>query len=318
MTTKKHNEMKKIIVSAALAALTLCTLNAQDLSQVTDIYNTGATALSSGDREGALKSFEQALNLAEALGEEGAEVAANCKNVIPNLYLAIAKDLVKSSDYDGAAAKAKAAIEVAKKFADESVEAQATELIPQIALQKGGALLNAKKYAEAAAAYKEVLDADPTNGVAALRLGMAYNGAGQVEEAKAALETALANGQEKSAGKLLGTIHLKDAVSALKAKDYDKAVEAAVKSCEYTESAQAYQIAAQASQISNKTDDAIKYFEKYLELSPNAKNATQIAYIVGTLYQQQKNNAKAVEFYSKAVNDPTYGAEAKKQINALK
>ncbi len=318
MTTKKHNEMKKIIVSAALAALTLCTLSAQDLSQVTDIYNTGATALSSGDREGALKSFEQALSLAEALGEEGADVVTNCKDVIPNLYLAIAKDLVKSANYDAAVEKAKAAIEVAKKFGDEGIAVQATDLIPQIALQKGSALLNAKKYTEAAAAYKEVLDAEPTNGVAALRLGMAYNGAGQAEEAKAALETALANGQEKSAGKLLGTIYLKEAASALKAKDYGKAVETAVKSCEYTESAQAYQIAAQASQISNKNDDAIKHFEKYLELSPNAKNATQIAYIVGTLYQQQKNNAKAVEFYSKAVNDPTYGAEAKKQISALK
>ena len=310
--------MKKIFASIVLAALALGSMSAQDLAQITELYNTGAEALSSGDKPTALKAFEQAFEQATALGDEGKEVADNCKAVIPDLYLSIAKDLAKSSDYDGAVAGLKTAIEVAQKYADAGVEEQAKTLIPQIIMQKGGALLNAKKYAEAAAAYKEVVDADPTNGTAALRLGMALNAAGKADEAKAALEQAAANGQEKAANKQLGNISLKEAAAALKAKKYADAVTAAVKSSEYVESPQAFQIAGQASQLAGKNNDAIKYFEKYLELSPNAKNATQIAYIVGTLYQGAKNNAKAKEFYAKAVNDPQYGAEAKKMLDALK
>ena len=310
--------MKKIIASIALALIALCSMSAQDLAQITEIYNNGAAALSAGDKSGALKSFEQAYELATALGEDGAEVAANCKGVIPDLYLSIAKDLAKTSDYDGAIAGLNTAIEVAQKYSDEGVAAQAAELIPQITMQKAGSLLNAKKYAEAAEVYKQIVAADATNGVAALRLGMALNGAGDIEGAKAAYEQAAANGQEKTAKSQLSKINLKEAVAALKAKDYSKAVSAAMKCCEYGENAQAYQIAGQASQMANKSNDAIKYYEKYLELAPNAKNSTQIAYIVGTLYQGAKNNAKAKEYYAKAVSDPKYGAEAQKMLNALK
>ena len=310
--------MKKFFVSIALAVLAFGTMNAQDLAQITEMYNNGAASLSAGDKSGALKAFEQAYSLATALGDEGKEVADNCKGVIPELYLSIAKDLAKSSDYDGAVASLKTAAEVAEKYENADVAEQAKTLIPQIVMQKGGALLNAKKYDEAAAAYKEIVDADPTNGTAALRLGMALNAAGKAEEAKAALEQAAANGQEKAANKQLGNISLKEAAAALKAKKYADAVTAAVKSSEYVESAQAFQIAGQASQLAGKNADAIKYFEKYLELAPTAKNATQIAYIVGTLYQGAKNNAKAKEFYAKAVNDPQYGAEAKKMLDALK
>ena len=87
---------------------------------------------------------------------------------------------------------------------------------------------------------------------------------------------------------------------------------------DFTENAQAWQIAGQASQLAGKNNDAIKYFEKYLEAAPDASNAGAIAYTVGALYQQAKNNAKAKEFYGKAVNDPKYGAEAKKMLDALK
>jgi hypothetical protein len=53
-------------------------------------------------------------------------------------------------------------------------------------------------------------------------------------------------------------------------------------------------------------------------MAPDASNAGSIAFTVGALYQQAKNNAKAKEFYGKAVNDPKYGAEAKKMLDALK
>ena len=96
--------MKKLIASIAALVVALGSAFAQDLAAVTEIYNAGAAAVST-DKESALKSFEQALQLATALGEEGQEVVANCKNIIPNLKLSIAKDLVKAQKFDDAIAK---------------------------------------------------------------------------------------------------------------------------------------------------------------------------------------------------------------------
>jgi len=311
--------MKKIIASIASVVIAFASMNAQDLAQVTELYNSGATALSGGNKESALSTFEQALSLAETLGEEGNEIAANCKGVIPDLYLSIAKELVSEADYDGAVTKLNAAVEIANKYNDEAVAAEATELIPQVIMRKGGDLINSKSYAEAAEAYKQVLELEPANGVAALRLGIALNGAGKTDEAKEAFDLAIANGQEAQAKKQLANIYLKGALASLKAKKYNDAIDGALQNISYAgDNATAYQIAGQAAQLAGKYNDSITYFEKYLELAPTAKNAGQIAYTVGALYQQQKNNTKAKEYFAKAVNDPKYGADAKKLLEALK
>ena len=310
--------MKKLIATLAALAVAAGAAFAQDLAAVTELFNAGAEAVSSGDKAGALKSFEQAITQAAALGEEGEEIVANCKNIIPNLTLSIAKDLVKESKFDEAVVQLGVAAEVAEKYEAADVAAEAKGLIPQVKMSKAGSLLNAKDYEGAAAAYREVLEADPSNGNAALRLGAALNGAGKLDEAKAAFEQAAANGQEATANKQLGNIYLKEAAAALKAKKYNDAVAAAVKVNDYTEDAKAWQIAGQASQAAGKNNDAIKYFEKYLAAAPTASNAGAIAFTVGALYQGAKNNAKAREYYSKAVNDPKLGAEAKKLLDALK
>ena len=310
--------MKKIFVTIAAVVLAAGVAFAQDLSQVTELYNSAAEALNAGEKESALASFEQALTQAKALGEEGAGIVENCQGIIPTLYLSVAKDAVKAGDIDAAVEKLQKTAAVAEEFEAWEVASQAQDLIPQVLMQQAGKLLNAKDYDAAAAAYKKVLEFNPTNGMAALRLGVALNAAGDLEGALAAFDTASANGQEAAVQKQLSNIYLKQAAGALKEKKYAEAVEFAGKVNEIAENAQAYQIAAQASQLGGKNNDAIKYFEKYLEVSPDAKNAGQIAYTLGALYQQAGNKAKAKEFYQKASSDAKFGAEAKKMLDALK
>ena len=164
-----------------------------------------------------------------------------------------------------------------------------------------------------------MIELEPENANAILRLGMALNGAGNTEEAISTFLLAKDKGKEKDAVKQLCNIYTKQAAASLKGKKFAEAVEAAGKIIDLNpENAQAYQIAGQASQLAGKNADAISYFEKYLELAPTAKNAGQIAYTVGALYQSAKNNAKAKEYYQKAVTDPKYGAEAAKLLNSLK
>ena len=106
--------MKKIILLAISAVFAAATVSAQDLEQATNTYNNGVMSLQIGDNAAALDSFKQALTMAEACGETGAEVAANCKNVIPGVMLSIAKDKIQSKDYDNAITSLNEAAAVAK------------------------------------------------------------------------------------------------------------------------------------------------------------------------------------------------------------
>lgn len=310
--------MKKLFITLAAVLLGAGVAFAQDLATVTETYNNAANALSAGNKAEALAGFQEALEGAEALGAEGEEIATNCKTYIPEIQFSIAKELVNNQEYDLAVAELNKTVAMAKTYGNDGTAASAEDLIPQVLMQKANGLLNDKNFATAAEVYRKILEIDPSNGVAALRLGAALNSAGDRDAAIEAFNLAAANGQKNQAEKQIVNIYLKAAAASLKAKNYNEAIGEALKVNEYGENAKAYQIAAQASQSLKKNNDAIAYFEKYLELSPNAGNATQIAYTIGALYQQGGNKAKAIEFYQKAVSDPKFGAEAQKQINALK
>ena len=317
-TNKFYTTMKKILVTLAAVVLSAGMLSAQDLSQATETAKMANESLVAGNKALALTGFQEALAQAAACGAEGEELVATCKGVIPNIMLSIAKDLIKEGKYDEALGKLEEVGAKAKEYAAEEVAEEATTLIPQTLMAKGGDLLKEKNFAAAAEAYQKALELDPENGNVALRLGQALSGAGKVEEAVAAFETAAKNGQEEMAGKQISNIYLKQAAAALKGGKYADAVAAAEKATEFGENAQAFLVAGQASQKLNKNADAIKNFEKYLEAAPTAKNANQIAFTVAALYQKAGNKAKAVEFYKKVVSDPQLGASAKQQLDALK
>lgn len=269
--------MKKIIVTIASVLFSAVVLSAQDLAAITETFNNGAAALSNGEKTQALEFFQSALTGATALGDAGKDVVANCKSVIPNIFSSIAKDLFKEGNIDGAISKLQEGLKVAEEFANEEAKTEISTLIGQFLFKKGNDLFNAKDFAGAAAIYKQVLEGNPADGKAALRLGMALASIGDVAGAEEAYKTAAANGQEAAANKQFGNLALKAANAALKAKNYKEAVGKALVSIEYNpNNATAYKIAGTASNLAQNKADAVKYLSKYLELSPKAADAAQI------------------------------------------
>jgi tetratricopeptide (TPR) repeat protein len=313
--------MKKLILVLATALLSAGIMSAQDLAQATEMYNNGANALTTGDKKSALEYFQKAYEMGKAIGDEAEELVKNCKQAIPTVMLSMAKELSNNKEYDNALERLQAAITVAKDFAVSEVEEEATSLLPQIELMKdmdaANDAFNAKDLAGAAALYNKVLEADPSNGPASIRLVQCLANAGKIDEAKAALATAEANGQGENAKKVIGGALLKVAASDLKEKKFAEALANAVQVNDYMENAQAFLVAGQASQQLKKNADAIKYFEQYLAAAPTAKNANAITFTVGALYQGAGNKVKALENYKKVVNDPKLGVQAKQMIDAL-
>lgn len=309
--------MKKVILSLTAIILAAGFACAQDMATATETAKSANDALSIKDYASALAGFQQALTEASACGEEGEELVATCKGIIPNIMLNIAKNAIKEAKYDDGLATLADAIKTAGEYGADDVVAEATTLVGQAKKAKASSLVKAKDFVNAIAAYKEILEADPADGTSALQLGAALNQTGDTAGAIAAFEQAMANGQEATAKKQLANIYLKDGQALLKEKKFKEAIEACLKSAEYNPSANAYKLAASAATQAKDNTNAIAYYEKYLEVSPDAKDAAAINFTVGALYQQAGNKAKALEFYKKVAGDATYGPQAKPLIESL-
>ena len=301
----------------AAAAMTVSVAFAQDINAVTETYNNGAMELEMGNKEAALGYFQAALTEAEALGDAGIEIAENCKMTIPVVMISLANDLIEASEYDAATEWLTKAEEAATLYGDTEKAADAAAKKNQVLMKQAADLLKAKDYANAIVVYEQIMAIDPTNGRAALQMGQAYNASGNQEKAEEAFNIAAANGQEKQANKQLSNLYIKKASAALKAKKTQEAYDFAVKSNEYLENANAYKIAGQCSMTLGKTAEGLPLLEKYVELSPNAKDANQMRFNIAATAQKLGDKEKAKAYYEQVLTDPKFGPQAQAQLNAL-
>ena len=310
--------MKRIFLLFAAAVMAAGVASAQDINKAIELANNGNEAFQMGEYALAIEAFTNSLKVAEELGEAGAEHAGTCRTAICNIYLANAKNLIKANDFAGALAKLEETITVAQGYGAEETVADAKALIPNVYMAQGNNAMKAKDMATAIAAYTKVVELDPTNGDIYIRLGRAYAATGKINEAVQAYETAAANGEEADAKKQLSTLFLKSAQACLKKQDFKGVIENADKANSYLENANAYKLAASAAQKLGNNAQCIEYYEKYLAVKPDAKDAAGVTFTIAALYQQAGNKAKAVEYYEKVANDPQYGAGAQEQLKTLK
>ena len=313
--------MKKIFVMLAAAVLSAGIMSAQDLNAALELANQGNDAFTAGSPELALEAFQQSLKIAEGLGEEGANHVETCKTAICNIYMSLAKNTYKEKNWDAAVEAFTKAKETAEQYGNVAVAEEAAKLITNSQAQKLLSLAaeakKAKDFATAATYYQQALELDPSNGGYAIQLGQAYVTLKNWDEAENALNTAMANGQEKNATKLLAQLFLKRCQESLKASKLQEAVDFANKSNEYLPSANAYKLGASAAVKMNNLPVAEEMYLKYLELKPNAADASDIKVTLAETYRKAGNKAKAKEYFQMLVNDPKYGATAQQLLPTL-
>ena len=309
--------MKRLFVAVAAFALAAGIASAQDYNAAVEAFNMGAQTLESNKAE-ALTQFKSALAQFEACEEaEAADMVAQCKKIIPQTILSIAKEQINNAEYDEAVATLKEAASVAEGYGIDEIVADAKELIPNAFSRKGAALLKAKDFAAAAAAFKEVVALTPEDGQSQLLLGQALMQAGDNAGAIAALEAAAANGKEEQAKKLLSNAYLKEGMALVKANKSAEAIEALEKANSYVESANAYKLIASANTKLGKSKAAIDAYKKYLEVDPNAKDAADVMFTIAATAQKAGDKATAIEYYKKLSSNAKYAAQAAQQLGAL-
>lgn len=303
-------KLGKFLAMVLVSMSVLANAHAQDLSEATEIYNNAATALNENKDSEALAGFQKALSLAEAAGEAGAQMASDCKGIIPKILIKIGKEAANAKDLDGALANLKEAAAKATEYGDAETAKEAKELIPLIFITDGNSLLNEKKYAEAIVEYEKAIAEDPENGMAYLRIGMCKAQLGDADAAVAAFEKAASFGQQANANKQLMNVYVKKMVATYKAKNNAATLENALKALEYGENPNAYKIGGMAAV-------ALKKYDQGIELLAKAKADASVNYNLARAYEAKANNAKACEYYKLITADKNYGAYATAKVAAL-
>ena len=309
--------MKRLFVAIATFAVAAAVASAQDYNAGIELYNAGATALESSKAE-ALAFFRDALVQFEACEEEEAvEQVAKCKEIIPGIIISMAKEQINGGEYDAAVGTLAEATTVANEYGIENAVAEAAQLLPNVYMRKGSALIKAKDFANAIPAFQEVLKLTPEDGQAYLLIGQASMQTGELDGAINALLKATEYGQEAKTGKLLANCYLKKGQGLFKAGKNADAIAALQESNKYVESAGAYKLIASAQLKSGKNADAINTYKKYLEVDPNAKDAVDVMFTIAATAQKAKDMATAKEYYKKLAGTK-YAAQAEEQLKALK
>lgn len=311
--------MKKFFLSLCVALVATGFAMAQDMASVVESFNAAATALNEKNYESALTQFNTVLEQATALGEEGAEVANNCKESIPKILLQLGKAAAEAKDFDAAVDFFNKATDKALDFANnDAVVAEAQKLVPQMLNAKAGALLNAKDYAAAVEVYKAIVEKDEANGAAWFRMGQALAADDKADEAVEAFTKAAENGQEANAKKQLANIYLKKAVACQKEKDMKGMLENAQLSAQNNDSANAQKLIGTAALSLKQNQVAAEAFEAYLALNPEASDKAQTIYQIGTAYMGAGNNGKACSYFKQIKSDAKWGEAATYYITTLK
>ena len=275
--------MKKILVSLAVVLCSAAMVSAQDLETVTTTYNNAAAAIAENKTE-AIKLFEEALSGAEALGEDGAAIVDQCKEILPKLYVSVAKEAVAAKDFTTAISKFKVAEDIAEQYGDEEAKAEVAEIMPKIFIQLGASQL------------KE----------------------GNMDAAIETFEEALELGQTDVASKQLSNIYVKKAAAAQKAKDLKGAMEMAQRSIEYLDNATAQKLLGLSALSLKQNKVAADALKAYLALSPEAKDKVQIMYQLGTALVAAGENGEACGYFKQIAQDAKWGEAARYQITTLK
>ena len=308
--------MKKLFAVLAALGLAAVVAGAQSLNEAKEAFNSGVEAMETSKTE-ALAKFQSALEIANQCTEEedAAEFIGTCKTAITGAMVSIAKEQINEAAYDEALATLSQVKATAADFGQDEVIAEADNLIPNVYMRKGSTLLKNKDFAGAADAFKSVVAVKPDDGQAYLLLGQSLMQTGAMDEAIEALTKANELG-EGNAAKLLSTAYLKEGQALLKAGKNLEAVEALEKSNSYVESGNAYKLIASAYTKAGKSAKSIEAYKKYLEVSPNAKDAADIMFTIAATAQKAGDKATAKEYYGKLAGTK-YAEQAAAQLKTL-
>lgn len=290
----------------------------QTINEAGEALNQGAE-LSKTDPKAAIASFQQCIDVASQLGEEGAELQGKAESMIVKMHYRVAMSELKAKKYDEAIVSLQSTVEVADKYNDAEIKAKATKYIPEAYSKKGSTLSRAKKYDEAIAAYNKAIELNGKKGKYYFGRGVVYKKMKNLDAMKTDLDKAIELSKEgdKVSKKCKSTLHktyMNAGAKSIQKQKFADAAQLLSVATQYGASANAYYYQAVANNGIKKFDVAIEAANKALELEKEDK--MRVYFQLGTSYAGLGDNGNACVNFKKVTAGP-YVEQAKYQVEQV-
>lgn len=293
--------MKRIrIIATALAAM-LCVYvaAAQTAASVSEKY-TKAVKLINDDKNfvAAVPILEEVVKEGAAAGPDAANDVANAKKYIPQLYFNIGLELARKKDFAAAESTFAKAIAKSKEYKNITLQKKSEDMLANTYIAQAGGFVKNKDYAKAAEIYSKGMQALPNNSTLEMYLAISYVEGGLKDQGFAIFKKIEAKGGKsgENAKAKMEYYENVEANKALAAKNYPKAVSLLNEILKNNpNNALAQMMLIQAFNNMNQYDDVIKRGPAAAAVQSDAKNKSDIYYMIGIAYYNKQQNDKALE-----------------------
>jgi tetratricopeptide (TPR) repeat protein len=308
-----------------LSLLISSTTHAQDRNAVIQAFNEGAK-LTQTDIPGAIKAFENAIMLADKVGETATDMRQKAVGVLPGLYNRVASTAMSEKKPATEIMTAvRAAIAVAGKYGTPAQKETTSKLLIQAYNIQASEYFSKKDFASALATFDSLLTISPDNMNAIYNKAFIYYTQGNSDLFEQTIDkyisAAKAVGDQTSAGKgaTLALGYFRSAGSkANQASKLDDALSLLDKAAKYGDDKDLFYYYADVYNKKKNFDKGADYAKRGLDLETGAQEYKAKFYFqLGTAQAGKGQTAEACASYKNAV----YGvfAEASKaQLQNLK
>ena len=256
-------------------------LQAQERNDVIKAYNEGAKVMQT-DFPAAIKAFENAITLANKVGETAKDLKQNAEKVLPGLYVKVALSAVnEKKPAQEVVQAAKTALQVSEKLNNATGKENANRILVQGYNSLTAELFGKKDYDNALKTTDSLLSINPEFVSAINNRALIYRAQGNSDAFEKTVDTYI----EK----------------VKKSNDTVKAKQASTMALEYFRAA-----GSKASQANN-LPDALSLLNRAAKYG----NDKDLFYYFSDVYNKQKNFDKGLEFGQKGLAMETGQPEAK-------
>ncbi len=319
----KIKVIRKIAGILILAATIGVNLSAQERNDVIRAYNEGAKA-SQTDPAASIKAFENAISLADQVGESAADLKQKAEKVLPGLYVKVAlnalNDKKPAAEIIAAARKAEA---VSEKYGSTTNKENAGKILVSGYGSLAGAYFANEDFENALATFDTLLSINPDYLTAYYNKALIYIKQGDSDSFENTIDTYIeklksANDEEKE--KQASTIALEyfraAGSQAAQAENLDEALALLDKASKYGDDKDLFYFYADVYNKKKDFDKGAEYARKGLDLETgDAEAKAKFFYQIATAQVGKGQTAEACESFRNAMYGPFAEASKAQRTN---